>query len=113
MSFKDDVKTDLNSVFFNLQELTGYHVLDGVILQCAVRDYTEQMTGRLSDQYNELHGEHLVIQFRAEDFLRKHERLPHERERLTFDDRRYTVEHAENEYGCCRYTLTSYRGVRG
>ena len=113
MTFKEDLKADLRAVFFNSQELSRLHIINGVILQCVERLYTEQMTGRLGDQYNELHGEHLVIQFRAEDLLRKCARLPHERERLKYDGKLYTVEHAENEYGGCRYTLSSYRGVRG
>lgn len=112
-TFKEDMSTDLHSVFFNSRELSSFHVVNGVILQCVVGQYTQEMTSRLSDQYTELHGDHLVIQFRAEDFLRKRERLPHERERLKFDGKFYTVERAQNEYGCCRYRLSSYRGVRG
>lgn len=113
MTFKDDLKADLRAVFFNSQEFASFHNINGIILLVTERQYTEQMTGRLSDQYTELHGEHLVIQFRAEDLLRKSSRLPHERERLKYDGKMYTVEHAENEFGGCRYTLSSYRGVRG
>lgn len=113
MTFKDDLKADLESVFFNPNEFSRLHIINGVFLQCVERKYSEQMTSRLGDQYTELHGDHLVIQFRAEDLLRKCDRLPHERERLKYDGKMYTVEHAENEYGGCRYTLTSYRGVRG
>ena len=113
MTFKEDMKADLESVFFNTKELSRFHEINGVILQSVERWYTEQMTSRLGDQYTELHGEHLVIQFRAEDLLRKCARLPHERERLKYDGKLFTVDHAENEYGSCRYTLTSYRGLKG
>lgn len=102
---------DNRVVFFNPTEFSSLHVLNDVILQCVTRRYNEEMSGRQTDHYDGLHGDHMAIQFRADDFFRKEEWLPREGQRVHFDDSWYDVERCENEYGVCRLVLSSYRGA--
>lgn len=107
--FRDDLITD-HEVFLNTREFAALHTLENVLLDCTTRRYTSKLSGRQSDDYDGLHGEHLAVQFRATDYLRKGLALPKEKERVRFDGRMYTVESAENEFGIVRLVLSSYRG---
>lgn len=110
MSLREMFKKDLPT-FISAGGLSKLHTLNGVILQAATRHYTSEMSSRLSDQYESVHGEHLSVQFKAEDLLRKCATLPVEGDRLNFDGRWYDAESVENEFGICRLVLTSYRGA--
>ena len=110
MSLREMFARDLPT-FIHSGGLSKLHVLNGVMLQAATRDYTSEMSSRLSDQYESVHGEHLSVQFKAEDLLRKCATLPVEGDRLKFDERWFDVASCENEFGICRLMLTSYRGA--
>ena len=110
-TFKDYLKRDVEHVFFNVDELAGLHNLNGIYLHAVTQRYTERLTDRQSDQYEGLHGDHLMVQCRAADVLKKVSELPKENERVQFDGQWYDVLSSENEYGVLRLTLTSYRGT--
>ena len=110
MTLREMFAKDLPT-FISAGGLSKLHTLNGVILQAATRHYTSEMSGRMSDQYESVHGEHLSVQLKAEDLLRKCANLPVEGDRLQFDGRWYDVESCENEFGICRLVLTSYRGA--
>ena len=42
MSFKDDVKTDLNEVFFDTEEFADVHAIDGIAVVAVVHEYSEK-----------------------------------------------------------------------
>lgn len=113
MCFREYVESDLRRVFFNPLELSNFHTLNDITLQCVTRRYTAELSARQSDQYDGLHGDHLVVQCRAADILSKAKELPKENERVKFDGQWYDVLSSENEYGGLRLTLVSYRGAYG
>ena len=110
MTLKDDLRADIERVFFDVTELAELHELKHVIVPSTKRRYDALMSGRDRDDYDGLHGDHLEIQFRAEDFTRKEERLPREKERILFDGRWFEVERIEVEYGVARLVMSRYRG---
>lgn len=97
-------------MFMDVRELASYHELSGVMLAATVRRYEDLMSRRQGDDYPALHGDHIYVQFRAEDYLRKKARLPSQKQRLELDGQKYAVETIEVEYGLVRLKLSSYRG---
>ena len=112
MTLKDDFRADL-STFFNLDELATLHWLNGVLLPSTARRYTERLSNRQSEDYDAIHGESIIVEFRASDFLRKAKELPREKHRVKYDGAWYDVKHAEEEYGVCRLEMTGNRGMYG
>lgn len=111
-TLKEQLRRDLEGVFFNATELSSLHELEGVLLQAVVGRHTSEMSGRLGDHYAGLHGDHISIQFRTSDFLRKNERLPCEGEEVKLDGSIWTVSRSQDEYGGARLELEHYRGVQ-
>ena len=111
VTFKDDLKRDLDRVFFNPTELSSFHRLNDIVLQCVTRRISVALSSRVSEQYDGLHGDQLIVQCRAADIQSKVEELPKENERVKFDGQWYDVISCENEYGSIRLTLASYRGA--
>ncbi len=110
MKLKDCFRVDIERLFFNFDELTKLHWLNGVLLAGSERRWTGRLTDRQSEDYDAIHGEQVTVMFRSDDFLRKAPRLPKEKERVLYDGSWYDVQRASEEYGVCRLELASQRG---
>lgn len=112
MTFLEALEADLD-VFMNVEEFAVIRELEGVLLKVSYQFYRDEVTGRQSDEYAGLHGDHVALTFRAADFLKKKDHLPREGERIKFRDKLYGVTRSENEFGLCRLECVRYRGRHG
>ena len=112
MTLKEAMLSDVD-VFLNVGEFAAIRELCGVLLPISYQYYNDALSGRVSDEYEGLHGDHVRLTFRAADFLKKKAHLPREKERVKFRGKNYTIEHSESEFGMCRLEMSRYRGRGG
>ena len=112
MKLREQLAADLDT-FLNVEEFATIREFCDVLLKVSYQFYRGEMSGRMQDEYMGLHGDHVRLTFRAEDFLRKKKELPREKEKVKFRGKTYTVEHSESEFGMCRLEMSRYRGRKG
>lgn len=108
-AFQEDLREDFKT-FLELDEWGEYAVLDGVLLQVQRQHIrTAQKSGVQSQNYDQLHGDFVKVFFRAEDYLRKRKRLPHEGDICLLNDTRFDVVSVKDDFGLIGMNLAAYR----
>lgn len=99
MNFKDCINSDINSVFFNLNEFANVHTLDGAEIRCIVDD------DRLNEQtLKSAQGTYMGVKLIHVPKTELKGR-PKQGARLEFDGKIYTVESCIEDDGVFSITL--------
>lgn len=105
MSFKDDVKSDIADVFFDLGEFAEMHTVNGKEMPISIdeAELTRRTKGRTNrSSYEEgIHKKELLFFVAAKDFGR----LPKINSYLTIDNGRFLVANTKAESGVYAITL--------
>ena len=100
-SFKDMLASDLDSVFFNLDEFASYEQIDGRSLQCIIRD--ESLKERSSTANYEGFYNDVIFLYISESVLGF---VPKKDLRMNINGKNYTVDHTISSAGLLTVTLS-------
>lgn len=102
MSFKEDVKADINSVFFDTDEFAEVHMVNGREMRISIDEAELAQRTRSANSYEEaIHTRNLTFYVAAQEFGR----LPKVNSPLTIDHAHFVVADTRNESGTYRITL--------
>ena len=108
MSFRDDLKDDLN-IFVESEEFAKFVTLDGICLRAQVTGYTNQKSGNRNLNFEGLHGDFATLYFKTADYCNKKSRLPKRGETCWLDGVRFDVESCRDDCGIAKLELAAYR----
>lgn len=105
MSFKEDVKEDIEAVFFDTEEFAEVHMVNGKEMRISIdeAELNQRKKSAKSSSYEEaIHTKKLSFYVPAKEFGK----LPKVNSPLTIDRVRFLVADTVNESGVYRITLT-------
>lgn len=106
MNFKDTLEKDLSNVFFNIEEMSDEHELDGETLNLVVDESNlESMKGYGKDQLSasqEVFLHFKTIFVKSSDFY-----VPKVGSNLNLDNKEYYVEESGEEMGIIRIVISA------
>lgn len=108
MSFKEQLKED-HGVYLNIEEFGEYWEVDGVLMKVVLQQSTEAKSGRVSENFEMLHGDFAELYFETAKYLKKKKRLPKYGDYVKIGERRYNVVQAKDEQGITYLKLDAYR----
>lgn len=108
MSFRDDLKDDLN-IFVESEEFARYVNIDGVFLRAQVSTYTDEKSANRSLNFEGLHGDFVTLYFKTCDYCNKKQRLPRKGEQAWINGQRFDVDFCQDQDGIAKVTLATYR----
>lgn len=106
MNFKEQVQQDIDAVFFNLDEFSDLHMIDGVEMTCII-DQNEliEREKKQKDHVDGLHVSTLLVYVRAEEFGSR----PKVGSKLRIDNKNYIVTDCTAEMGVYAISLEANR----
>lgn len=106
LSFKEAIQRDIDEVFFNVEEFSGTHTIDGVQMPVMVDDMENiEREKKMKSHMDGIYARQILLYVKASVFGA----LPAQGRLITFDNRRYTVVDATDESGVYTITLEANR----
>lgn len=101
LTFKESVQRDIDEVFFNVDEFSDLHTIDGVQMPAMIDDMENiEREKRMKSKMDGIYARQVLLYVKASAFGG----LPSQGRLMTLDGRKYTVVDATDEGGV--YTLT-------
>lgn len=108
-SFKDILQRDIDEIFFNLEEFSDTHVIDGVSMTAMIDDMEHiEREKKMKSNMDGIHVRQVLLYVKASEFGA----LPAQGRILTLDKRKYTILDAVDEGGVYTITLEANRSSR-
>ena len=105
-SFKDVIARDIGEVFFNEEEFSETHVVDGVSMTAMVDDMENiEREKRMKSNMDGIHARQILLYVKTSEFGA----LPAQGRIINLDGRKYTVLDAVDESGVYTITLEANR----
>lgn len=108
-SFKDIIERDISEVFFNLEEFSDTHTIDGVNMTAMIDDMEHiEREKKMKSNMDGIHARQILLYVKAAEFGE----LPAQGRILTLDKRKYLVLDAVDEGGVYTITLEANRSSK-
>lgn len=108
-SFKDILQRDIDEVFFNLEEFSETHTVDGVAMPAMIDDMEHiEREKKMKSNMDGIHARQILLYVKASEFGA----LPAQSRILNLDNRKYIVLDAVDEGGVYTITLEANRSSR-
>lgn len=105
-TFKEIIERDITEVFFNLEEFSDTHTIDGVEMTAMIDDMENiEREKKMKSNMDGIHARQILLYVKASEFGP----LPAQGRILTLDTRKYTVIDAVDEGGVYTITLEANR----
>lgn len=105
-SFKDIIQRDIEEVFFNLDEFSDTHIIDGQSMTAMIDDMENiEREKRMKSHMDGIHARQILLYVKSAQFGA----LPAQGRILTLDSRKYLVIDAVDENGVYTITLEANR----
>lgn len=106
LSFKEAIQRDIDEVFFNVDEFSDTHTIDGVQIPAMVDDMENiEREKKMKSHMDGIYARQILLYVKASAFGV----LPAQGRLITLDNRRYTVVDATDEGGVYTITLEANR----
>lgn len=112
MTFKEQLAAD-RDIFLSSDEFAEEVTIDGVRLTGQISAYTADKSERLNQQFDGLHGDWLVVYFKADAYTAQRTRLPVQGQWALINGRRFDVVSCAEQGGICKLVCSAYRQPRG
>lgn len=110
MTFKEILQRDINEIFFNLDEFSGTHTVDGKEITAMIDDMEHiEREKKMKSNMDGIHTRQVLLYVKASEFGGV---LPAIGRILTLDARKYLVVDAVDEGGVYTITLEINRSSR-
>jgi hypothetical protein len=106
MSFKQIVQRDIEEIFFNQEEFSDTHTIDGIEMVAMIDDMENiEREKKMKSNMDGIYARQILLYVKASEFggIPAHGRI------LTLDSRKYTVVDAVDEGGVYTITLEANR----
>lgn len=101
LTFKEILQRDIDETFFNLEEFSDIHTIDGVQMAAMIDDMEHiEREKKMQSNMNGIYARQILLYVKASEFGL----LPAQGRLLNLDGKRYTVVDAVDEGGV--YTIT-------
>lgn len=108
-SFKDIIQRDIEEIFFNLEEFSDTHTIDGVEMTAMIDDMEHiEREKKMKSNMDGIHARQVLLYVKASKFGA----LPAQGRILALDNRKYTILDAVDEGGVYTITLEANRSSR-
>ena len=108
-SFKDILQRDIDETFFNLEEFSDTHTVDGVAMTAMIDDMEHiEREKKMKSNMDGIHARQILLYVKASEFGA----LPAQSRILNLDNRKYIVLDAVDEGGVYTITLEANRSSR-
>lgn len=106
LTFKDILQQDIDNIFFNSEEFSDTHIVDGTEMVCMIDDMEHiEREKKMKSNMDGLYARQILLYVKASVFGP----LPAQSRILTMDGRKYTVVDAVDEGGVYTITLEANR----
>ena len=108
-SFKDIIQRDIEEIFFNPEEFSDAHTIDGVSMTAMIDDMEHiEREKKMKSNMDGIHARQVLLYVKASEFGA----LPAQGRILNLDNRKYTILDAVDEGGVYTITLEANRSSR-
>lgn len=108
-SFKDILQRDIDEIFFNIDEFSDPHTIDGVRMPAMVDDMEHiEREKKMKSNMDGIHARQILLYVKASKFGA----LPAQGRILNLDNRNYSILDAVDEGGVYTITLEANRSSR-
>ena len=109
LSFKDIIQRDIDEVFFNTEEFSDIHTVDGKPMAAMIDDMENiEREKKMKSNMDGIYARQILLYVKASEFGS----LPAQGRILTLDGRKYIVVDAVDEGGVYTVTLEANRSSR-
>lgn len=106
LSFKEAMQRDIDDVFFNIEEFSDNHTIDGVQMPAMIDDMENiEREKKMKSHMDGIYARQILLYVKASAFGS----LPAQGRLIALDNRRYTVVDATDEGGVYTITLEANR----
>ena len=108
-NFKDIIQRDIDEVFFNLEEFSDTHTIDGVEMPAMIDDMEHiEREKKMKSNMDGIHARQILLYVKASEFGA----LPAQSRILNLDNRKYVILDAVDEGGVYTITLEANRSSK-